>query len=94
VAGICFFPHFLAKKDRVTVEDVVDHIDYIRNVVGIDHVSLGPDFLDYRIDYFANFAGSFASVKEGGAQVSQDPATYLRYPEGVEDVSGLPTLRE
>jgi membrane dipeptidase len=28
----------------------VDHIDYIVDLVGIDHVGLGPDFLNYYIE--------------------------------------------
>lgn len=28
----------------VTVSDVADHIDYIRNVAGVDHVGIGSDF--------------------------------------------------
>jgi len=29
---------------KATVEDVVDHIAYIRDLVGIDYIGLGPDF--------------------------------------------------
>lgn len=29
---------------KATVEDLVDHIAYIRDLVGIDHLGLGPDF--------------------------------------------------
>lgn len=29
---------------KATVEDLVDHIDYIRRLVGIDSIGLGPDF--------------------------------------------------
>ncbi len=29
---------------KATVEDLVDHIDYIRGLVGIDYIALGPDF--------------------------------------------------
>jgi membrane dipeptidase len=30
---------------KATVEDLVDHIDYIRGLAGIDSVGLGPDYL-------------------------------------------------
>jgi membrane dipeptidase len=29
---------------RGTVSDIVDHIDYVKNLIGIDHVALGSDF--------------------------------------------------
>jgi membrane dipeptidase len=33
-----------ATPPRVTVDDVADHIDHIREVAGIDHVGIGADF--------------------------------------------------
>ncbi|MBV6443075.1 MAG: membrane dipeptidase [Haliscomenobacteraceae bacterium CHB4] len=31
-------------RTHITVRDVADHIDHIRNLVGIDHIGLGSDF--------------------------------------------------
>jgi membrane dipeptidase len=31
-------------QDRATVKDVVDHIDHVVKVVGIDYVGIGTDF--------------------------------------------------
>jgi membrane dipeptidase len=31
-------------KDSVTVAHIANHIDYVRNLVGIEHVGLGTDF--------------------------------------------------
>ncbi len=31
-------------KDQVTVKEMADHIDYIKNLVGIKHVGIGTDF--------------------------------------------------
>ncbi len=31
-------------KNMVTVADIADHIDYVRNLVGIEHVGIGTDF--------------------------------------------------
>ena len=42
-AGKAFIRKKLAEAD-ITVKDVADHIDHIRNLVGIDHVGLGGDF--------------------------------------------------
>lgn len=30
--------------DRATLADVVDHIDHVRKVIGVDHVGIGTDF--------------------------------------------------
>ena len=44
VIGINFCSVFLSKTKKATVKDIVDHIDYIVQLVGIDHVGLGSDY--------------------------------------------------
>lgn len=43
VIGVVFYYPFLSGNSK-SIQQVVDHIDYIKNLVGIDHVSLGSDF--------------------------------------------------
>ncbi|HPO55295.1 MAG TPA: membrane dipeptidase [Ignavibacteriaceae bacterium] len=43
VIGVVFYPPFLG-SGSVNVSKVVDHIDYIVNLVGVDHVAVGSDF--------------------------------------------------
>ncbi len=31
-------------SDRANVNDVVDHIDHIKNLIGVDHIGIGSDF--------------------------------------------------
>ncbi|MFQ6126778.1 MAG: dipeptidase [Candidatus Heimdallarchaeota archaeon] len=49
VIGVIFFSPALS-KGHATINDVVKHIEYITDLVGIDYVSLGPDFYDYMVD--------------------------------------------
>lgn len=47
VIGIVFYPPFVGDADNDgirDVEDVIAHIDYIVNLVGIEYVALGSDF--------------------------------------------------
>ena len=44
VVGICFYTDFLNSNKRAEVKDVVQHIKYIKNLVGIDYIGLGSDF--------------------------------------------------
>lgn len=46
VIQVSIWTGFLKSKEdgRATVSDVVDHIDYIVDLVGIDHVGFGSDF--------------------------------------------------
>ena len=46
VIGLHFFSHYLHPSRRATVADLVDHVDYVANLVGIDHVALGGDYFD------------------------------------------------
>jgi len=44
VIGIVFYPPFLSGTGSANISTVANHIDYIVNLVGIDHVGLGSDF--------------------------------------------------
>jgi membrane dipeptidase len=44
IIGVNFCPPFLNETKKASIKDVIDHIDYIVNLVGIDHVGLGSDF--------------------------------------------------
>lgn len=44
VIGVNFYPDYVAADP--TIDDVVDHIDHIADIAGIDHVGIGADFID------------------------------------------------
>lgn len=45
VIGVVVVPHFVHfDGDNATMEHVLDHIDYIVNLVGVDHVGIGTDW--------------------------------------------------
>jgi len=39
-----FYPNFVTCSDVATVADVADHIEYIKNRIGIDFVGIGADY--------------------------------------------------
>jgi membrane dipeptidase len=43
VMGITEVRMFVRDRDPVTVEDIVDHVDHVVKLVGIDHVGIGSD---------------------------------------------------
>ncbi|MET9529895.1 MULTISPECIES: membrane dipeptidase [unclassified Streptomyces] len=46
VVCVNFVPDFLAaERERQTIDRIVDHIEYVIELVGVEHVGLGPDFL-------------------------------------------------
>ena len=44
VLAIVFYPSFLTETGNATISDVVDHIDYAVDLIGVDHVAIGSDF--------------------------------------------------
>ena len=44
VIGVYALPSFLSKEKKASVEAMLDHIEYIANLVGWDHVGLGTDW--------------------------------------------------
>lgn len=46
VAGVVIFAPMLTCSPNATLDDYVRMIDYLVNLVGVDHVGLGPDFME------------------------------------------------
>jgi membrane dipeptidase len=44
VIGIFFARTYVTGTAQADISDVANHIDYIKNLIGIDHVALGTDF--------------------------------------------------
>jgi membrane dipeptidase len=95
VIGLNGYPSFVAKKSRPSLDDLLDHTDYIAKLVGIEHLSVG-------IDYYEGMAG-IASDEEAKMFYDQlvkagtwSPRDYgpppWHYPEGIEMPDKLPNL--
>jgi len=46
VIGAAMLPAMLPGRERTTIEDYLAAIDYLVNLVGVDHVGIGPDFME------------------------------------------------
>lgn len=44
VVGIVFYPPFLTSNPPADISDVIQHVDHIVNLVGVDYVAIGSDF--------------------------------------------------
>ena len=44
IVGINFCPSFLTDQKNATIKDVFNHIDYIKELVGVEYVGLGTDY--------------------------------------------------
>lgn len=101
VAGITLFPPLVKREEgshqvaKSTVEDVLDHIDYAVEVMGIDHVGIGTDLDDRSLDRgetpptsaLRHYRPTYPEVYGAGPTEVYDP-----YPEGVHRHTELETL--
>jgi membrane dipeptidase len=83
VMGISFIRFMVRDREPVTVEHVLDHFDYVRKLVGVEHLAVGSD-----LDVVGN-----ANPIGGGFQPSGQP-NFSRYafhtgPGGQVAVDGL-----
>jgi membrane dipeptidase len=78
LVGVVLFPGFVGPPP-VTVEHVLDHVEYLAGRIGVDSIGIGADFIDYAVDaVLAEMPGT-------------DPAS-LVYPEGVAGAHELGNL--
>lgn len=41
---VSFYPYFISCSEKATIQDVVAHINHIRDVAGVDHVGIGAGY--------------------------------------------------
>jgi membrane dipeptidase len=80
--GVCFFPAFIGPDP--TLERLIDHVDHLAQLVGIDHIAVGPDYVDFALDLMT------ADMTSGGAPV--DYGESFEFPEGLQRVETLPVF--
>lgn len=81
VIGINFFAGFVDPR-RPTVERVVDHIEHVRDIAGVEHIGLGPDFMKEVMDELDPLGGE---LMVEGVDARQTIA-------GLEGPAGLPLV--
>jgi len=101
VIGVTFFPPCVKSDPEThevqsaTVHDVIDHIDYVVDLVGVDHVGFGTDMNDKYLDEgrtppyaaYRNFRKDHPEVYGRGPIEEYEP-----FPTGVERHTKLETL--
>lgn len=78
-------PSFLVSGERATVADMVRHIDYLVDMIGIDHVGIGPDLLE-------NWPEEKHSAMWTEGQKLGKKTIEFNYPEGFSSISDIPNL--
>lgn len=86
VIGVTFFGEFVDNRIP-TVEKIVDHIEYITNLVGVEHVGIGADWVAHSGDVLATVQNRLGSTISSSA---------FEHPmaQGLETADRLPNLTQ
>jgi membrane dipeptidase len=75
------------EKDVPDVEDLIRHIDHIVNLVGIDHVALGPDYCAYQTPVDREIIKGFSNLGPNFGEFNRlTPVQSEKYPGYVEGI--------
>lgn len=90
VVGATIFPPFLPRGNDSTLSDYIDVVDYMVDMIGIDHLAVGTDFtMGQPVEWF-NWILTGKSHK-GPALSLNHP---LRNPAGIDSPADFPNLTE
>lgn len=97
VVGVNAISRFLREDGHLngtTIDNLVDHIEYIANLVGAEHVGIGLDITEAMTVEDVNRRGSWLSAQlpEVSGLGSLNHETY--YPRGLRSMAGLPQITE
>jgi microsomal dipeptidase-like Zn-dependent dipeptidase len=51
IVGISSYPTLLTKDPKPTLEHALDHVQYMIDLIGPEHVAVGGDFIDFALDF-------------------------------------------
>jgi microsomal dipeptidase-like Zn-dependent dipeptidase len=83
VIGVCGIPNYLSQEKRQGVKDLVAHVDYIVELVGIDHAAIGTDIV----------WGDHAALPIHHHYIERmDMVVAAEYMEGIESLEEWPNI--
>ena len=92
VFGLVSTPGALVGRDRCTVSDYLDNLEHAINVMGIDHVGLGTDFMLPAALEQIQSGPEWGNAERKLVNVSPEIWPWSDGHEGLENHSGYPNL--
>src|SRR5690625_232194 len=95
VIGINGFPGFVSNKDKPSLDNYIDHIDYIVNLVGIDHVAISLDFYEGMSSITSDTEANLMykqQILDGRWKKETYPKPPRNYPQGLSLPEEFPNL--
>lgn len=93
VIGVCGYATLAETKPgtRPTLDDWVTHIEYVINLVGIDHVGISTDMFEGRTKFWHAMRGQFVRYRDTYSSYSSFDT---RHVEGIQTLADLPRLTQ
>jgi membrane dipeptidase len=88
--GILAVPGFLTERSVTTIDDFVNHLDYIVDLVGLEHVGLGSDFFGFSLP--DNLAAKIDELLGIIGFRPEHRASFVQKIKGFEDYTRFPNL--
>jgi membrane dipeptidase len=90
VIGANIFPAFLPSVNQATIDDYIDVIDYLVEMIGIDHVAVGTDFTEGQPKEFFDWLLTGKS-KRGPCMELVHP---ILNPKGIRQAREFPNITQ
>lgn len=95
VIGLTGWPPCVSSKAKPSLDDLLNHADYIAKLAGVEHLSLGIDYWEFMAgmcDEERARARYEEQVQEGKWSTRDYPPPPYYFPEGIETPEKLPNL--
>jgi membrane dipeptidase len=91
VIGVVAVPFFLKPGDQITIDAMLDHINYITNLVGWKHVAIGTDW-PAQLPKLAKIRNVFDAYVFGLGFGKEHKINSLQYVSGFDDYRDFPNI--
>ena len=88
--GILVANGFLTERSKTTIDDWVDHIEYVIDLVGLEHVGIGTDFYGFSLP--KPLEGKVDEIIEKIGFHKEHRINFSEKVEGFEDYTKFPNL--
>jgi membrane dipeptidase len=93
IVGIYAVPYFISPREHASIEQVLDHLDYVAGVVGWKHVGIGTDWpLQAPDSVLRATFGDPAHTQQFGASPGRFRRDVTQRTIGLEDIRDLPNI--
>ncbi|MGE3798387.1 MAG: dipeptidase [Thermomicrobiales bacterium] len=95
LVGTVGYPAFVSHDPHPTLDQLIDHIAYMAEIAGIDHVGIAIDYFEGQVPV-AELAQAERSYEQWIASGMWSPESYppppYHYPQGIDTPQGFPNL--